>query len=134
MTAQQRLCQGKVFWVGDLEIARAASHQQRLPAHGLHGARFIGDLPNHGLQRLQQHADAKHLGRLCEPFVMARQRSGNAALLLGLQGVSQGLCQQPTHRIAQAGIDQGVDLPRRHQAAGGIVNQHPILLGSALLA
>jgi len=49
----------------------------------------------------------------------------------GLQGVCKWQRQQPTHFIVIAGLDQALDPLGLHQAAGGVVNQHPVVrLGS----
>ena len=108
---------------------RAAGDQSGGQAQGFDGAGLVGNgTPRAfgGIKRPCQGADAKHLRRLRQPFVAAVQRCSNTAVKLALQRIRQFVRQQPAHVIMLASVNQLVDLIRRNQAAGSIVNQHPV--------
>jgi hypothetical protein len=73
------LGQCEIIGIGDLEVLRAASHQQRPVAQRLHGAGLVGDGIARLCQRLQ-HADAKHLRRLRQPLAAAVHRGADTAI------------------------------------------------------
>ena len=127
--AQYRLGQRKVFGISDLEVFCAARHQSGRQAKRFNGARLVGDRCSPAFSRVQrahQQADAKHLRRLRQPFVVARQRVAHAAVDRLLERVGQAVRQQPADLVMLASADELLDLVGGGQAARRIMHQHPV--------
>ena len=117
----------KVCRVSHLEILPAAGDQFGRQAERFDGAGLIGYRGACRVQRLLQQADTKHLRRLRQPLVAARQRAADTSMMLIFERIGQFVRQQPAHLVVLTGVDQLVDLRRRDQAAGGVVDQHPVV-------
>ncbi len=82
-----------------------------------------------------QQAEAEHLRRLRQPLVVARQRRRPPGRRVSRLSVSAtGMRQQAADRVVGAGVDQPVDPLGAHQAARGVVHQHPVVGAGAELA
>lgn len=133
--AQNRFGERKVLRERELEVLAASWNQQWREADRLDGTGLVRHCITGALQRIEQHADAKHLRRLSKPFVGAGCRAGDAPVgRSDLERVRQAMRQQAADGIVLASSDQGFDLRWCHQTARRVMNQHPIVRPGPSLA
>jgi len=95
--------------------------------HGLQGTRFVCHRLTCGGEGLGEGLKAKHLGRLGQPLVVARER-GLAALPHRLfEGIGQRQGQEAPHRVLRAVREQAANELWGHEAASRVVHQHPVV-------
>jgi hypothetical protein len=116
---------------GDLEVVHAALHQARRQTQGLDGTGFVGHGRPGGFQRPLQQRQPEHLRRLGCPLARAVDRGRHAAVRGLLQRVGQRQGQQAAHGVVGTGIEQTLHHRRAKQAAGGVVNEHPVVVDRA---
>src|SRR5688500_11103750 len=118
----------------DLDVEVVALHEpRRVVAHRFHGLRLVGGV-GLLLEAAAQQAVAEHLRRLRAPQVEARDRRGDALVLVrALQRVREGHREESPDRVVADLVEELLEELDREARPRRVVHEHPVVLRDLLL-